>query len=71
MTRLVQKILYARTQFPDSSLAELCDPLTMPLTLAKARSKLDHTIGKLYQKQLLTSDTQRVAHLFMLHQGRT
>lgn len=34
---------------PDSSLADLYDPLTMPPELSKAHKALDKTVGKLYQ----------------------
>lgn len=71
ISQLAQAVLDARAQFPDSSLADLYDPLTMPPNLAKAHSNLDKAVDKLYQKRLFLSDAQRVAHLFMLYQGRT
>lgn len=65
---LAQAILAARAQFPDSSLADLYDPLTMPPVLAKAHSKLDRAIDKLYSKTPFTSDAERVALLFEKYQ---
>ena len=65
---LAQNILDARAEFPDSSLADLYDPLTMPPALAKAHSKLDRAIDKLYSKTPFTSDAERVALLFEKYQ---
>jgi hypothetical protein len=46
--KLAQAILDARMQFPDSSLADLYDPLTMPSELLKAHQNLDRAVMKLY-----------------------
>ena len=45
---LAQGVLDARAQFPDSSLAALYDPLTMPPELLKAHQILDRAVMKLY-----------------------
>jgi hypothetical protein len=45
---LTQGVLNARAQFPDSSLADLYDPLTMPKDLLKAHQNLDRAVMKLY-----------------------
>jgi len=66
--KLAQEILDARAKFPDASLADLYDPLTMPPSLAKAHATLDHTVDKLYQKEPFTTDTDRVALLFKLYE---
>ena len=65
--RLAQDILDARAKFPDSSLADLYDPLTMPPTLAKAHKTLDRYVDRLYQKSGFQNDPARVAHLFELY----
>lgn len=65
---LAQAILDARAQFPDSSLADLYDPLTMPPSLAKAHTTLDRAVDKLYSKTPFISDTERVALLFEKYQ---
>ena len=39
-----QKVLDVRAEFPDSSLADLYDPLTMPPKLVKAHQELDKTV---------------------------
>ena len=43
-----QGILDARALFPDSSLADLYDPLTMPPQLSKAHHNLDNVVMKAY-----------------------
>lgn len=64
---LAQNILDARAQFPNSSLADLYDPLTMPPALSKAHKALDKYVDKLYQKSGFANDPARVAHLFELY----
>ena len=63
VTAAAQVVLDARTKYPDSTLADLYDPLTMPPELSKAHTKLDALVDKLYGR-VFTSDTDRVAHLF-------
>ena len=46
--KLAQTILDARANYPDNSLADLYDPLTMPADLLKAHQKLDQAVMKLY-----------------------
>ena len=46
-----QAVLDARSQFPDSSLADLYDPNTMPPVLTKAHAALDSAVDKLIVKQ--------------------
>jgi len=43
-----QGVLDARARFPDSSLADLYDPLTMPPELVKAHDKLDRAVMQAY-----------------------
>jgi hypothetical protein len=68
---LAQAILDARAEFPDSSLADLYNPLTMPPKLLKAHEALDKAVDKLYRKEGFKSDTERVAHLFELNRTLT
>jgi type I restriction-modification system DNA methylase subunit len=68
---LAQTILDARAQFPDSSLADLYNPLTMPPKLLKAHEALDKAVDKLYRKEGFKSDTERVACLFELNRALT
>lgn len=69
--RLAQAVLGAREEFPDSTLAELYDPLTMPPALVKAHTSLDRAVDRLYQKAPFEADTERVALLFKRYQQLT
>ncbi|MDR1829671.1 MAG: hypothetical protein LBQ76_02770, partial [Candidatus Fibromonas sp.] len=46
--KLAQGVLDARAKFPESSLADLYDPLSMPPELLKAHRELDKAVMKLY-----------------------
>jgi hypothetical protein len=65
-----QAVLDTRAQFPQSSLADLYDPVSMPPKLAKAHYKLDKTVEKAYGRKF-DDDSQRVAYLFELYQRLT
>ena len=67
----VQAVLDARSQFPDSSLADLYDPNTMPPVLTKAHAALDAAVDKLYRKTAFPDDAARVAFLFELYLKKT
>jgi type I restriction-modification system DNA methylase subunit len=62
-----QNVLDARSQFPDSSLADLYDPLTMPPVLVKAHQKLDKSVDLCYRPQPFVSETNRIEFLFELY----
>jgi len=66
-----QMILDARAQFTNASLADLYDPLTMPIALIKAHHKLDAAVDMTYAKRRFTGDSDRVAFLFELYQHIT
>ena len=70
-----QTVLDTRAQFPDSSLADLYDPLSMPPALVKAHQKLDAAVDKAYElgggKKSYKNDAERVAYLFELYQRYT
>ncbi len=70
-----QSILDARTQFPDSTLADLYDPLSMPPALVKAHKTLDRVVDAAYVpsggKRTWPTEAERVAFLFELHQKIT
>lgn len=63
-----QAVLDARAKYPDSSLADLYDPLSMPPELVKAHHKLDSAVDAAYSKKKFTGDSDRVAFLFELYQ---
>jgi hypothetical protein len=66
-----QKVLDARLQFPNSSLADLYDPLTMPPTLVKAHNELDKAVDLAYRPQPFTSEANRMVFLFELYEKYT
>ena len=66
-----QKVLDARLQFPNSSLADLYDPLTMPPILVKAHNELDKAVDLAYRPQAFTSEANRMIFLFDLYEKYT
>ncbi len=66
-----QAVLEARAAHPDSSLADLYDPLTMPPDLVKAHQKLDAAVDASYGYKGGSTDAARVAFLFGLFQELT
>jgi hypothetical protein len=66
-----QGVLDARAQFPQSSLADLYDPLTMPPVLVKAHQVLDAAVDAAYGKRGFRNDAERVAFLFERYQAIT
>jgi hypothetical protein len=66
---LAQAILTARAgYYPDSTLADLYDPLVMPYDLLRAHKNLDKAVDKLYRPAPFTSDRDRVEYLFILYE---
>ena len=66
-----QAVLDARAQYPDSTLADLYDPLSMPPVLQKAHQALDRAVDKAYRKNPFNNEADRVAFLFDLYQQYT
>lgn len=73
-----QVVLDARAAFPDSTLADLYDPLSMPPALVKAHQQLDKAVDAAYlaaekaagrKPPKLGSDAERVAFLFQRYQA--
>ena len=73
-----QAVLDARAQFPEATLADLYDPLTMPPALVKAHAALDKAVDAAYlaaekaagrKAPKLSTDAQRVAFLFQRYQA--
>jgi hypothetical protein len=62
-----QSILDARALYPDSSLADLYDPLTMPIELRKAHAANDRAVLAAYGLAPDTPEPEIVAHLFKLY----
>jgi hypothetical protein len=63
-----QGILDARAKFPDSTLADLYHPVTMPPELVAAHRKLDKAVDAAYGKKSFASEAERVAFLFECYQ---
>jgi hypothetical protein len=68
ITEAAQKVLDARLQFPNSSLADLYDPLTMPPALVKAHNDLDKAVDLAYRPQPFISEANRMVFLFELYE---
>lgn len=66
-----QKVLNVRLQFPNSSLADLYDPLTMPPALLKAHNELDKAVDLAYRSQPFASEANRMEFLFDLYEKYT
>lgn len=69
--KVAQKVLDVRADFPNSSLADLYDPLTMPPALVKAHNELDRAVDVAYSKQDFSSDAKRMEFLFGLYEKYT
>lgn len=63
-----QGILDARALYPDSSLADLYDPLTMPPELQKAHRENDKVVMKAYGFSTSMSEADCVAELMKMYQ---
>lgn len=64
-----QKILDVRSKYPDSTLADLYDPLATPPDLLKVYQDLDKAVEKAYGKTFKT-DEERVEFLFEMYQEK-
>ncbi|NLF97534.1 MAG: class I SAM-dependent DNA methyltransferase [Candidatus Riflebacteria bacterium] len=63
-----QQVLDARAKYPESSLADLYDPRSMPPELVKAHQNLDKTVDAAYGKTTFKTEADRVAFLFEQYQ---
>jgi len=66
-----QNVLDTRALFPNSSLADLYHPLTMPPALVKAHQALDKAVDACYRPQPFTTDANRMEFLFALYETYT
>jgi hypothetical protein len=69
--KAAQGVLDARLQFPNSSLADLYDPNTMPPVLVKAHQALDKAVDLCYRPQPFTTEAKRIEFLFELYDKYT
>ncbi len=66
-----EKVFLARAEFPNYSLADLYDPLTMPPTLFKAHQELDKAVDLCYRPQPFINAAKRIEFLFELYEKYT
>ena len=67
-----QQILDARALYPDSSLADLYDEITMPVELRRAHQQNDRAVMQAYGFSVKgMTESQCVAELFKLYQALT
>ena len=64
-------ILDARAKYPDCSLADLYDEVTMPPELRKAHQENDRAVMQAYGFTIKMSETECVAELFKMYQELT
>ena len=69
--KAVQRVLEARAGYPDNSLADLYDTLTMPPILVKAHNDLDKAVDLAYRPQPFINETKRIEFLFELYDKYT
>lgn len=68
---LAKIVLDIRSNYLDSSLADLYDPLTMPVDLIKIHKKLDKAVDLCYRSQPFTSELNRIEFLFEQYEQLT
>jgi len=69
--KAAQAVLNARASFPNSSLADLYDPNTMPPVLVKTHKALDKAVDACYRSQPFINETKRIEFLFELYDRYT
>ena len=65
--KAAQVVLDARNLYPDSTLADLYDPNTMPPELVKAHEKLDNAVKAAYGNEGFETEEEIVASLMKLY----
>lgn len=71
INKTAQLILDARSLHPNASLADLYDPLTMPVQLVKAHDANNKAVDKAYGYTGKDDDASRVAFLFKKYEELT
>ena len=69
--RAAQQVIEARALYPNSSLADLYDPLIMPVELIKAHNNLDRVVVGAYGGLGFKTEAERVADLMKRYQMLT
>jgi hypothetical protein len=68
---LAEAVLSVRMHYPQSTPADLYDPLTMPPDLRKAHHALDLAVDRLYRREPFASDRERVEFLLARYEQVT
>ncbi len=68
--RTAQAILDARAEYPDSSLADLYDEVTMPINLRRAHQANDRAVMRAYGFPTSTTESDCVARLFEMYKKK-
>lgn len=68
VVKYAKEVLNYRELFPESTLADLYDPLAMNSELLKAHQKLDKAVDKIYQSTPFKSDSDRMELLFEMYE---
>ncbi|MGN0227140.1 MAG: DNA methyltransferase [Paludibacteraceae bacterium] len=71
ISRTAQAILDARAKYPDSSLADLYDEVTMPPELRKAHQENDRAVMAAYGFSTKMTESECVAELFKMYHALT
>ena len=71
MEDAAQGVLDAGSQFPDATLADLYDPLTMPAALRRAHNTLDTAVDRCYRPQPFPDELRRFEYLFEQYERLT
>ena len=71
ISQTAQAILDVRGKYPDSSLADLYDPLTMPADLRAAHAANDRAVLAAYGLKPDTPEPEIIAHIFKLYAEKT
>ncbi|MGE0887211.1 MAG: type IIL restriction-modification enzyme MmeI [Blastocatellales bacterium] len=66
-----QAVLDTRAAFPDSTLADLYDPNTMPKRLLTAHQALDAAVDACYRAASFKTELERLEFLFALYRKYT
>ena len=64
-------VLDTRIKYPDSSLADLYDPIAIPPDLVKAHKEPDKSVDLYYRPQAFTNERTRIEFLFYLYSRYT
>jgi hypothetical protein len=68
---LAQEVLNVRKEYPDSSLADLYDPIAMPKKLVDVHKHLDKAVDLCYRPQPFPTELSRLEFLFDLYKKYT